>query len=74
MADLKRDDVMKFRNLALVTLLTASGCASYAEEPMTVKEVAAAAKAGITFVENAHISARQAANPDLLHQITGALA
>ena len=57
---------MKFRNLALVTLLTASGCASYAEEPMTVKEVAAAAKAGITFVENAHISARQAANPDLL--------
>ncbi len=52
--------------IAMLTLVAAAGCASHAAEPMTPEAVEAAAKDGIVLVENEHIVARQAENPDLL--------
>jgi rhodanese-related sulfurtransferase len=51
--------------LAAVSIVVAAGV-SEAGEPMTPEAVTAAARTGITFVDNDHITARQAANPDLL--------
>jgi rhodanese-related sulfurtransferase len=51
--------------LAAVSVLVVAGM-SHAGEPMTPEAVVAAAREGVTFVDNDHIMARQAANPDLL--------
>ncbi|MEL7110804.1 MAG: rhodanese-like domain-containing protein [Pseudomonadota bacterium] len=50
----------------LIAALAAMGCTTHAAEPLPFDAVAAEAKAGIDFVDNAHIQARQAANKDLL--------
>lgn len=52
--------------LFLFAALTMTGCASHAEEPLTFDALVAQAKGEITFVDNDHIQARQAANKDLL--------
>ncbi|MFN7054824.1 rhodanese-like domain-containing protein [Hyphomonas sp.] len=57
---------MNMKSLVLaVSALMVAGL-SHAGEPMTVEEVARAARDGVTFVDNDYISARQAANPELL--------
>ena len=55
-----------FRNLVIVGLLVTTGCAVHAGEPMTLEAVSAAARDGVDFVGNDYVSARQAANPELL--------
>lgn len=50
--------------LAAVSIVPAAGV-SEAREPMTPEAVVAAARAEVTFVDNDHITVRQAANPDL---------
>lgn len=54
------------RSIVSLALLATAGCASYAAEPMTMEEVASAAKDGIDFVGNDHVLWRQTQNPDLL--------
>ena len=54
------------KSLVAAAVLATIGYAAYAEEPMTLEAVSAAAKDGIDFVDNDYIAARQATNPDLL--------
>lgn len=56
---------MKTLFVLAVALLIATGT-SQASEPMTPEAVVAAARDGVTFVDNDHITARQAANSELL--------
>ncbi|MCR9270035.1 MAG: rhodanese-like domain-containing protein [Henriciella sp.] len=51
---------------SLLSLMLLVGCVSHAEEVMTPEAVTEAARAGIVFVDNEHIQARQAANADLV--------
>jgi hypothetical protein len=53
------------QELAAVSVLVVAGV-NHAGEPMTPEAVVSAAREGVTFVDNDHIMARQAANPDLL--------
>lgn len=48
-----------------LSMLMAAGV-SHAGEPMTPEAVVAAAREGVTFVDNDHITARQAANSELV--------
>lgn len=57
------------RFLLLAAALASAGCTSQAQQagaPLTRKAVAEAAKAGMDFIANDAVTARQAANPDLL--------
>ncbi len=54
------------RSLFLVASIALSAGMAQADEPMTEEAVAAAAKEGITFVDNDYLADRQAANADLL--------
>lgn len=51
--------------LAMI-LSMAAAMAACADEPMTPEAVTEAARAGVVFVSNDHIAARQAGNPGLL--------
>ncbi len=52
-------------SIALSAFLLAA-CATHADEPMTLAEVAEAAKSGVDFVDNDYVRQRQAENADLL--------
>lgn len=54
------------RIILALALFAAAGCVSYADEPMTVEAVSAAAKDGVTLVGNDYIQARQTQNPAVL--------
>ena len=59
-----------FKSLVAAAILATIGCTAYADEPMTLEAVSAAAKDGIDFVDNDYISTRQATNPNaaILHR------
>lgn len=53
--------------LTILIAATAMGMSTVnADQPLTKAEVAEAARAGVTFVDNAYIAARRAENADLL--------
>lgn len=65
-ADEGQEKKMMMRSFVLaVSMLMVAG-AGQAGEPMTAEAVARAAKEGVTFVGNDYLTARKAANPELL--------